>query len=102
MGSYPILCAPDVPCNKGAEPEESISYAGVGIPKLAKSEETEGYETYMEHTLALCNIPEKSTVYDGKVAVAGIILACIPESSHYTGVIPSNNFEVMEEDPYAY
>lgn len=81
-------CAPNVSKEKGADPEEAISYAGVGIPKLAKSEETEGYETYMEHTLANCGITEKSSVYGGEVAVAGIILACISESSHHTGAIP--------------
>lgn len=75
VGSYPILWASDVSREKGTDSEESIPYAGVGIPKLAKSEETEGYETYMEHTLALCLITKKSTDYNGRVTVAGIILA---------------------------
>lgn len=97
VGPYPIFCASDVSIEKGTDSEESISYAGVGIPKLAKSEETEGYETYMEHTLALCSTTKKSTDYDVRVTVAGIILACISESSHYTGAISVNNLEVIEE-----
>ncbi len=49
----------------GTDCEEAISYAGVGIPKLAKSEETVYYETYMEHTSALCSITEKPPKYNG-------------------------------------
>lgn len=95
VGSYPMERASVVSDEWGTDCEESIPYAGVGIPKFAKSEETEGYETYMEHTLASKYITEKSTVYNGKVTVAGIILACISESSHHTGASTSYNFDVI-------
>lgn len=50
----------------------------------------------MEHTLANWNITKKPTDYDGRVTVAGIILACMSESPHYTGAIPVDYLDVME------
>lgn len=97
VGLYFIFCVLDVLIEKGIDFEELIFYVGVGIFKLVKSEEIEGYEMYMEYIFVLCSIIKKLIDYDVCVIVVGIIFVCIFESFYYIGVILVNNLEVIEE-----
>lgn len=101
VGPYPILEASVVTDVSGTGWEESMSYAGVGMPKFAKSEMTEGYETYIEPTLACWSLTEWTKNNSGKTTVAGMILACMSESSHHTGAMPVLNLDVIVDESTA-
>ncbi len=45
----------------------------------------------MEYTVAMRESSSLSTVYYGCAIVAGIIIACIAESSHYSGAKTYDN-----------
>lgn len=87
VGSYPIIESTDRTKVKGAKTVHAISYAGSGIPRLAKADDAIKYKTYSEYHEAFEEIVKSTNEIKkngGWATVAGIILRRMSESAVVT------------------